>query len=205
MFGLGWSELVLIGIVALIVVGPKDLPNLFRTLGQFTGKARQMAREFSRAMESAADEAGVKDVSRTIKAAANPQKFGLDKLRDAADISGKVKPGGETEKLSKEREDMRKRIEAATAKAATERIAREKKKAAEESGKEAAAATPEAAPEKPAKPARKAPAKSAAKPAAKSAAKPAAKPAAKAAAKPKAKPAARKATKAAATKPGADE
>ena len=40
MFDVGWGELFLIGIVALIVVGPKDLPGLFRTLGQFTGRAR---------------------------------------------------------------------------------------------------------------------------------------------------------------------
>ena len=45
MFGLGASEMVVIGIVALIVIGPKDLPGLFRTMGQFTGKARMMARE----------------------------------------------------------------------------------------------------------------------------------------------------------------
>ena len=51
MFGLGASEMVVIGIVALIVIGPKDLPGLFRTMGQFTGKARMMAREFSRAMD----------------------------------------------------------------------------------------------------------------------------------------------------------
>ena len=55
MFGMGWSEMVLIGIVALIVIGPKDLPKMFRALGEFTGKARGMAREFSRAMEAAAE------------------------------------------------------------------------------------------------------------------------------------------------------
>lgn len=57
MFGMGWSEIVLISIVALIVVGPKDLPVLFRKVGQFAGKAKGMAREFSRAMNDAADEA----------------------------------------------------------------------------------------------------------------------------------------------------
>ena len=40
MFDIGWTELLLIGIVALIVVGPKDLPVMFHTLGRFTAKAR---------------------------------------------------------------------------------------------------------------------------------------------------------------------
>ena len=51
MFDLGWSELMMIGVVALIVVGPKDLPVMFRTIGRYTGKAKAMAREFSRAMD----------------------------------------------------------------------------------------------------------------------------------------------------------
>ncbi len=59
MFDLGWTELLVIGIVALIVVGPKDLPGMFRTVGNFVGKAKRMARDFSQAMNDAADEAGV--------------------------------------------------------------------------------------------------------------------------------------------------
>jgi sec-independent protein translocase protein TatB len=84
MFDIGWTELLLIGIVALIVVGPKDLPVMFRTLGRFTAKMRAMGREFARAMEQAADESGVKDMARDIRAATDLRKTGLDTLRDAA-------------------------------------------------------------------------------------------------------------------------
>ncbi|MFN3642182.1 MAG: Sec-independent protein translocase protein TatB [Gemmobacter sp.] len=84
MFDIGWTELLLIGIVALIVVGPKDLPIMFRTLGRFTAKIRAMGREFSRAMEQAADESGVKDVARDIKAATNLRQSGIDALKEAA-------------------------------------------------------------------------------------------------------------------------
>ena len=121
MFGMGWSEMMVVGIVALIVVGPKDLPGMFRTLGEFTGKARGMAREFSRAMEAAADDAGVKDISRTIKAAGNPQQFGVDKLREAAGYP----KGSATEALSKDRAIKKSKIEAAAAEAATKRRAGE--------------------------------------------------------------------------------
>ncbi len=85
MLDLGWTELMVIGIVALIVVGPKDLPGMFRTVGNFMGKARRMAREFSKAMNDAADDAGVSDVKRTLDAASNPMKSAMDEVRKSTD------------------------------------------------------------------------------------------------------------------------
>ena len=126
MFGLGASEMVVIGIVALIVIGPKDLPGLFRTMGQFTGKARSMAREFSRAMDQAANEAGVKDISKSINAAANPTKFGTDKLKEATGIT----KGPETQKLSEERQAAKEKMSKAMGDAALKRQAREAEEAA---------------------------------------------------------------------------
>ena len=66
MFDLGWLELLIIGVTALIVVGPKELPQLFRTVGRFFGKAKAMAREFSQSMEEAANESGLKDATKTL-------------------------------------------------------------------------------------------------------------------------------------------
>ena len=48
MFDIGWGELVVIGIVALIAIGPKELPTVLRTLGQYMGKVRRMAAESRR-------------------------------------------------------------------------------------------------------------------------------------------------------------
>lgn len=86
MLDLGWTELLVIGIVALIVVGPKDLPIMFRTLGRYTGRLRSMARDFTRAMEEAADESGVRDVAKDLRKATNPKAMGLDALKNAVDF-----------------------------------------------------------------------------------------------------------------------
>lgn len=84
MLDVGGSELVIIGVVALIVIGPKDLPEMFRTLGRFTGKLRSMARDFQRAMESAADQSGVKDVAKDLKTMTSSKNLGLDAVKEAA-------------------------------------------------------------------------------------------------------------------------
>lgn len=93
MFGdIGFAELLLIGIIALIVVGPEDLPQMFRQLGRFTAKIKAMGREFSRAMEQAAADTGVKDVAKDLKAATSPKAMGLDKVKEAADRFEKWDP-----------------------------------------------------------------------------------------------------------------
>ena len=48
MLGVGWTEMLLIGIVALVVIGPKELPGLMKKLGQFTGQIRRMGQDFQR-------------------------------------------------------------------------------------------------------------------------------------------------------------
>ncbi|MFA8440658.1 Sec-independent protein translocase protein TatB [Yoonia sp.] len=135
MFGLGWSEMLVVGVVALIVIGPKDLPGLFRTMGQMTGKARMMAREFSNAMNQAADEAGIKEVSKTLNAAANPKKFGTDKLKEATGMT----KGPATTELSEERQAAKEKMSKAMGDAAIARKAREAEEAAAAEAAEAAA------------------------------------------------------------------
>ncbi len=135
MFDLGWTELLVIGIVALIVVGPKDLPVLFRNIGKFVGKMRGMAREFSRAMNDAADEAGVNEVAKGLKAATNPVGTAMDGVKSAAkDLTTgldptKYDPDSETGKLAADRAEKARKIQAATARAQAERMAREAEQA----------------------------------------------------------------------------
>ncbi len=138
---IGWMELLLIGIVALIVVGPKDLPMMFRRLGQFTGRIRAMARDFQRAMDEAADDSGMTDLNRDLRSAArytrNPAKAGKDALKDAfGDVDPTKYPEGSHTRAAAE-----KRNEAA-------KSAREKAEAMR-AVREEGAAPPEPATERP--------------------------------------------------------
>jgi sec-independent protein translocase protein TatB len=64
MFDIGWSELVVIGVVALIAIGPKELPGVLRSLGHWMGKVRRMASEFQDQFREAMREAEVADLKR---------------------------------------------------------------------------------------------------------------------------------------------
>jgi sec-independent protein translocase protein TatB len=66
MFDIGWSELVVIGVVALIAIGPKELPGVLRAIGQWTGKIRRMAGEFQGQFQEAMREAEMSDVKKQV-------------------------------------------------------------------------------------------------------------------------------------------
>lgn len=67
MFDIAWSELMLIGAVALVVIGPKDLPKALRTVGQVVGKVRRMAGEFQGQFNDAMREAELHDLKKQVE------------------------------------------------------------------------------------------------------------------------------------------
>src|SRR5919206_2798259 len=79
MFDIGWSEMALILAVALVVIGPKDLPRLARQIGRWSAKARSMAREFQRSLDDMAREAELQDIKAEIeKASRDASSFGTE-------------------------------------------------------------------------------------------------------------------------------
>jgi sec-independent protein translocase protein TatB len=67
MLDIGWSEMLVILVVALIVIGPKDLPKVARQIGRWTGKARAMAREFQRSFDEMAREAELEEIKANLQ------------------------------------------------------------------------------------------------------------------------------------------
>ena len=66
MFDIGWQEIIILMLIALIVVGPKDLPRVVKTAGQWMGKARGYARDFQRTIEEAADATEIDSIKKEI-------------------------------------------------------------------------------------------------------------------------------------------
>jgi sec-independent protein translocase protein TatB len=76
MFDISWTEFLLIGVVALVVIGPKELPGVMRTMGQWTRKVRGMAAEFQNQFQEAMREAEMADLKKQVD----------DMARDVKDI-----------------------------------------------------------------------------------------------------------------------
>src|SRR5712675_2017168 len=66
MFDIGWGELLLIGVVALVFIGPKELPTVLRTVGQWMAKLRRMASEFQSQFHEAMREAEMSDLKKQV-------------------------------------------------------------------------------------------------------------------------------------------
>jgi sec-independent protein translocase protein TatB len=89
MFDIGWSEFVVIAVVALIAIGPKELPGVLRMVGQWMGKARKMAAEFQGQFQEAMREAEMADLKKS-----------FDEVKEAA--SGLTSGGGLMTSLQKD-------------------------------------------------------------------------------------------------------
>ena len=105
MFDIGWSELLVIAVVALVAIGPKELPGVLRMVGQWMGKARKMAAEFQGQFQEAMREAEMADLKKSfdeVKEAASSFTGGnlmTSLQRDvdkALDIEGVEKPAETT-------------------------------------------------------------------------------------------------------------
>jgi sec-independent protein translocase protein TatB len=84
MFDISWSEFLLIGIVALVVIGPKELPAVMRTLGKWTRKVRGMATEFQNQFQEAMREAEMADLKKEVDDLAHDVKS-FDPTKDVRD------------------------------------------------------------------------------------------------------------------------
>jgi sec-independent protein translocase protein TatB len=89
MFDIGWSELLLIGMVALIAIGPKELPGVLRTVGQWTGKVRRMAADFQGQFNEAMREAEIANLKEEIDTAISDT---TDSLKAKLDPLSKFDP-----------------------------------------------------------------------------------------------------------------
>lgn len=105
MFDVGWSEMVVIGVVALVVIGPKELPGVIRQVGKGVAKLRTMAGEFRAQFDEAMREAELHEVKQTFDdaaavatAAANPLATVGNEIRSAVEDAAGVTEVGEAAK-----------------------------------------------------------------------------------------------------------
>lgn len=94
MLDIAWSELLLVAIVAILVVGPKELPVLLRSFGRMMGKLRRTADDFRRQFDDAVREAGGDDLQREMRSL--KQNNPLSQVRNSIEEAGRdmTKPAG---------------------------------------------------------------------------------------------------------------
>ncbi|MEZ5840169.1 MAG: Sec-independent protein translocase protein TatB [Hyphomicrobiales bacterium] len=90
MFDIGWTEILVIAVVAIVVVGPKDLPRVLRTLAQTIGQVRRMAGEFQNTFNEALKEAELADLKKDVESIKDAATFkdirsSLDPIRHLDD------------------------------------------------------------------------------------------------------------------------
>jgi sec-independent protein translocase protein TatB len=90
MFDIGWQELLVIGVVALVVIGPKDMPTAIRAVSRWAAKARALAREFQQGIDEVVREADLQDVRKQIQS--------LESTDAKSEIAKVVDPTGELAK-----------------------------------------------------------------------------------------------------------
>jgi sec-independent protein translocase protein TatB len=94
MLGVGWTEMLVIGVVALIVIGPRELPALMQKLGRFAGTVRRMGSDFQRELNKTT---GLDEIKNLRTAITQPLKETSDAIRrefNTVSPSGKVEPSG---------------------------------------------------------------------------------------------------------------
>ena len=101
MLDIGWSEMLVIAVVAIVIIGPKDLPRALRAFGRWMSKARAMAREFQNSLDDIAREADLDDIKKQVEEVSRFDIKGeLEKSMDptgsdagASDLSSPAAPG----------------------------------------------------------------------------------------------------------------
>jgi sec-independent protein translocase protein TatB len=103
MFDISWSELLILGLVTLIFVGPKELPRFLGTLGRYMGVVRRQANEFRAVFEQAMREAEMDQIQKEIRSVSDGVKASLDDATrsvESAKAAAKVEPASAPKKLA---------------------------------------------------------------------------------------------------------
>ena len=122
MLDLGWQEFVMVGLVLILVVGPKDMPRILKAVVKTIGKVRGMAREFQSSMMEVADQDEFKDVKKALNDVRTGQVDALAEFEKAKEsVNTSYVPGFSSgvQEIKEEAEGLKKDVEAVKTEAET--------------------------------------------------------------------------------------